>query len=180
MNQGTNQHRRIERVAQTEEPNPTESEIEIRPFRPGDETAFRRLNEEWIVRYFRIEPKDEKTFADPQGAILDHGGRIYFAVLGKECVGCCALLRRGENEFEVGKMAVSTDHQGQGIGRLLLLAVIDEARRAGATRLYLETNDVLTPAIRLYESEGFTRLDPVCIAASPYARSNVAMELNLV
>jgi hypothetical protein len=27
-------------------------------FQPGDAAAFRRLNEEWITRFFRIEPKE--------------------------------------------------------------------------------------------------------------------------
>jgi hypothetical protein len=32
------------------------SAIAIRPFRSGDEAAFRRLNEEWITHYFKLEP----------------------------------------------------------------------------------------------------------------------------
>jgi putative acetyltransferase len=57
---------------------PALAEIEIRQFQPGDAAAFRRLNEEWITRFFRIEPKEELILADPQGTILDLGGRIFF------------------------------------------------------------------------------------------------------
>lgn len=57
------------------------SELIIREFLPGDEDAFWKLNEEWITRYFRIEPKDERTLRNPQRTILDAGGKIYFAVL---------------------------------------------------------------------------------------------------
>jgi GNAT superfamily N-acetyltransferase len=32
-------------------------EITIRPFQPGDEDAFRTLNEQWIGKYFRVEEK---------------------------------------------------------------------------------------------------------------------------
>jgi GNAT superfamily N-acetyltransferase len=155
------------------------SQISIRQFQPGDEAAFRRLNEEWISRYFEIEPKDELSFADPQRTILDAGGKILFAISGGECVGCCALIRMDENEYEVAKMAVTPSHQGSGIGRLLLRAVIKAARSAGATRLYIETNHTLTPAIRLYESLGFKHLDPARITPSPYARADVFLELIL-
>ncbi len=158
---------------------PPEAEVTIREFQPGDESAFRRLNEEWILRYFAMEPKDEEALADPQGAILEPGGWIFFAVRDGEAVGCCALLAEGPGQFEVAKMAVSEAAQGAGIGRRILNAVIAKAREMGATRLFLETNSKLAPAIRLYESVGFRPIPPERLAPSPYARSNVAMELIL-
>jgi len=156
------------------------AEIGIRQFLPGDASAFRRLNEEWISRYFRIEPKEETILADPQRVILDSGGRIFFATTGERCVGCCALIRMGDKEFEVAKMAVEPSYQRTGIGRRLLFAAIDEARNAGAQRLYLETNHVLTPAIRLYESLGFKHIPEHRIIPSQYVRADVYMELILV
>ncbi|HEY3618956.1 MAG TPA: GNAT family N-acetyltransferase [Candidatus Sulfotelmatobacter sp.] len=162
-----------------EGPSPA-AEISIRQFQPGDAAAFRRLNEEWITRFFRIEPKEEAVLANPQANILDSGGRIFFATAGERCVGCCALIRISDREFEVAKMAVEPSYQGAGIGRKLLHAAIEEGRNAGAQRLYLETNHVLTPAIRLYESMGFKHLDADRIVPSAYARADVYMELILV
>ena len=159
---------------------PSPAEIGIRQFRVGDAAAFRRLNEEWIERFFRIEANDELVFADPEGTILGPGGRIFLATAGERCVGCCALIRKKDREFEVAKMAVEPSHQGAGIGRRLLQAAIEEGRSAGAERLYLETNHVLTPAIRLYESLGFKHIAANRVAASPYARADVHMELILV
>ena len=160
--------------------SPPVAEIGIRQFQPGDAAAFRRLNEEWITRFFRIEPKEAPILADPQATILDSGGRIFFATAGDRCVGCCALVRMRDKEFEVAKMAVEPQYQGAGIGRRLLQAVIEEGRSAGAQRLYLETNHVLKPAIRLYESVGFKHIDANRIVPSPYARADVYMELMLV
>ena len=157
--------------------SPAMKQVTIREFEPGDEAAFRQLNEEWITRYFRIEAKEELVLADPQRAILDSGGRIFFATAGERCIGCCGLIRLNEKEFEVAKMAVEPSYQRAGIGRRLLQAVIDEARSAGAQRLYLETNHALTPAIRLYESLGFKHIDPDRIIPSAYARADVYMEL---
>ena len=154
-------------------------DVIIREFQPGDEAAFRRLNEEWIVRYFELEPKDVASLSDPRRTILDPGGKILIACSRREIVGCCALVVRGEREFEVAKMAVTESAQGAGVGRRLLEAVIAAARELGTRRLYLETNRKLDTAIRLYERLGFRHVPPERLVPSPYARSNVAMELFL-
>lgn len=156
---------------------PAPREIAIREFEPGDEPGFRQLNEEWITRYFRIEAKDLEALLDPQANILVPGGRIFFATIDGECVGCCALVRTGDGEFEVAKMAVTPACQGAGIGRKLLQTTVDAARSMGTRRLYLETNHVLTPAIGLYESIGFRHMPPGHV--SPYARADVFMEMIL-
>ena len=154
----------------------SEIELTIREFRPGDQAAFRGLNEEWIIRYFALESKDEASLADPAGTILDRGGRIFLAARDSQPVGCCALLAMAPGEFEVAKMAVTESSQGAGIGRRLLEKAITEARASGARRLYLETNRKLVAAIRLYESLGFRHLPAERVIASCYARANVYME----
>jgi len=151
----------------------------IREFEPGDGACFRKLNEEWITQYFSMEAKDEEALADPQSSILAPGGRIFVAAIEGQCIGCCALLRLCADEFEVAKMAVAPAWQGSGIGRKLLLAVVEAARSAGARRLYLETNHILTPAIRLYHSIGFKPFPGNPIVPSPYVRSDVYLEMIL-
>lgn len=155
--------------------------MRVREFVAGDEAAFRRLNEEWITRYFKLEPKDEVAFANPRETILEKGGRIYFAVRaggdGEEVLGCCALVAMGPGEFEVSKMAVAGSAQGQGVGRFQLEAVIAEARRLGVKRLYLDTSKKLASAIHLYESTGFTHVPEERLVPSPYARADVFMEM---
>ena len=153
--------------------------VNIRSFRPEDAAAFRKLNEEWIQRYFAMEPKDEASLADPHRNILARGGRIFLAVREGRPVGCCCLLALAPGEYEVAKMAVTEAEQRGGIGRQLLEHTIAHARASGAHRLYLETNSKLVPAIRLYESLGFRHLPPERVVPSPYARSNVSMELYL-
>jgi len=46
-------------------------------------------------------------------------------------VGCASLKVYSRELAELGALAVSASHQGQGIGRALTLALIEEARRAG-------------------------------------------------
>jgi len=160
--------------------NNLQTELTIRDFEPGDQADFRRLNEEWILRHFVMEAKDEEALDDPEGTILAPGGRIFLAIQEGRAVGCCALLATARaGEFEVAKMAVTESARRNGIGRRLLEKAIAEARAAGAAHLYLETNRALLPAIRLYESIGFRHLPPERVTPSRFARANVHMEMML-
>ena len=153
--------------------------LTFRPFQPGDEIAFRELNEAWIVQYFAIEPKDIEVLGDPVEHILKPGGEIVMAILDNQTIGCCALLRMTDGGFEIGKMAIAEQYRGHGIGKKLLAYVIGHARKIGAKRLYLETSTKLPNAIHLYESQGFTHLSPERVRRSPYARSDLYMEMFL-
>ena len=147
--------------------------MEIVEFRPEHAEAFRALNEAWIARHFALEAKDREVLEDPQGKILDTGGRIFMAVDGGEEVGCVALLAMPDGGYEVAKMTVVESQRGSGLGKQLMQACIDEGVRLGAPRLYLETNSSLGPAIGLYRAMGFKDLEPV---ESEYARADVFME----
>lgn len=155
------------------------SEVVTRPFQPGDEIAFRSLNEAWIAKYFVVEEADRKVLNDPVHNILRLGGHIFMGVIAEAAVGCCALLPMEPDGFELAKMAVSEHLRGKGIGRKLIEYAITEARRLGASRLYLETNRKLANAIHLYESVGFQHVSPDQVIPSPYARANVFMELKI-
>ena len=153
----------------------------IREFRPDDGPAFRRLNEAWIQQFFELEDNDRLTLGNPQETIIDTGGEVLIAEAAGsgEAVGCCALVAHGENEFELVKMAVATDWQGRGVGRLLLEAAIEKARARGARRIYLESNTKLLPALHLYESFGFRALPAPAAPPTKYKRVDVWMELLL-
>lgn len=155
------------------------SNIRIRPFQPGDEKAFRQLNEEWIAKHFSIEEADKLALGDPVGKILKPGGHIFIAVADGEPVGCCALAAMEPGVFELAKMAVTERCQGHGIGRKVLEYTVAQAKALGARRLCLDTNSKLVNAIHLYESVGFRHLPPERMKASSYARSDVQMEMFL-
>ena len=147
--------------------------MEIVEFEPKWAEAFRALNEAWISRYFTLEPKDRETLNDPQGKIIDKGGRVFMALKEGEPVGCAALLKMDDGGYEVAKMTVSETLRGSGLGRLLMQRCIDAGAEMGATRLYLETNSSLGPALGLYRAMGFKDLAP---AETPYVRADVFME----
>lgn len=147
--------------------------MEIVEFAPEHAEAFRVLNEIWISKHFTLEPKDRETLNDPQGKIIDKGGRVFMAIEAGEPVGCVALIRMADGGYEVAKMTVSERMRGSGLGRKLMERCIEAGRQDGAPRLYLETNSSLAPALALYRATGFVDLPP---RDTPYARADVFME----
>ncbi|MCR5874339.1 GNAT family N-acetyltransferase [Phenylobacterium sp. J426] len=147
--------------------------MEIVEFQPQHAEAFRTLNEAWISKHFTLEPKDREVLEDPQGKIIATGGRIFMALQDGEPVGCVALLAMADGGFEVAKMTVTEAARGTGLGRRLMERCIEAGRESGATRLYLETNSSLAPALALYRAMGFQALEPT---HTDYARCDVWME----
>lgn len=136
--------------------------------------AFRELNEEWLRRYFEIEPIDVRVLADPERYILKSGGQILLALDGAgRPIGTCALKPDGDDALELTKMAVTQRAQGHGVGRQLLSAAIDAFRDSQASRLFLESHSTLQAALHLYEQAGF-RHQPRP-APSEYLRADVYM-----
>lgn len=82
--------------------------------------------------------------------------------LGEEIVGCGALKRLDDERGEIKSMRVADPFLGRGIGRAILEHLITEARKRGMRSVWLETGSTAAfiPALRLYESAGFTRCGP--------------------
>lgn len=153
-------------------------EIQIVAFEEKYAEAFKALNEEWIATYFELEEADRKALNNPHSYILDKGGKIFVALYQDQPVGVCALIKMDDPEYdyELAKMAVSPTVQGKNIGWLLSQVVVNAAKELGASKLYLESNTALKPAINLYQKIGFKK---IVGRATPYARCNIQMELTL-
>lgn len=147
----------------------------VRAFEPGDEVAFREINLEWIERYFAVEAKDREVLGDPQTHILGPGGAILIAMDGDVPVGVVSLMVMENGTVELAKMGVRPQAQGKGAGRMLMAAAVETARAMGMKRVYIETNSVLRPALKLYRDAGFKPLKEP--KPSPYARADVQLEL---
>ncbi|MER6556947.1 GNAT family N-acetyltransferase [Streptomyces sp. NPDC001027] len=57
---------------------------------------------------------------------------------------------------QIQGLAVLDEARGQGVGRALVRAAVEETRRQGARRITLRVLGHNAPARRLYEAEGFT------------------------
>lgn len=148
-------------------------------YRPDHASDWRSLNEGWIVEAgFVIETKDHKVLGDPEGEVLAKGGHIFIIESdASRAAGCCSLMPMEDGGFELAKMAIAPEARGAGLSHLLMQACIEKARSLGASRIYLETNSALAPALRLYEAHGFEYLPK---RDTPYARADVFMEMRLL
>ena len=139
---------------------------------------FYDLNIEWLKTYFYVEPFDEEVLSKPNQYIIGKGGHIFFALLKDVVVGTVALMPTSNpNVFELTKMAVSPEHRGFKIGQQLMQYCIDFAKK-NDNNLMLYSNTILKNAIYIYRKYGFVEI-PV-EPNSPYNRSNIKMELNLL
>lgn len=73
-------------------------------------------------------------------------------------VGCGGFKPLDSQVAEVKRMYVDPEARGTGVGRLVLDALEQEARRSGYRALWLETHKRLEPAIRLYRSAGYSTI----------------------
>jgi GNAT superfamily N-acetyltransferase len=151
--------------------------VSILPFEEKFALPFERLNIEWLEAYFYVEDYDRKVLSQPRRFILDPGGYIFMALVGDDPVGTVALIKRGEGDYELSKMGVTPKYQGLRIGQKLMYYAINFAGEQNFRRLFLDSNTILEPAIRLYRKVGFREI-PVP-EDSPYERCNIRMELKI-
>ncbi len=123
-------------------------------WRAVDEVARERR---WLggVRGFPLE-----TTRAWVRSLIERGMPQVAAVDGEEVVGWCDIdARMGEGFRHVGRlgMGVRARWRGQGVGRRLMEAALNGARKVGLERVELEVYASNTPAIHLYEKAGFAR-----------------------
>jgi GNAT superfamily N-acetyltransferase len=148
-------------------------DINIIPFTAKNKAFVKDLNYEWLQKYFAVEPHDELQLQNPQEEIIDKGGLIFYAEYAGEIVGTSSLLKISDKEYELGKMAVTKNAQGKGIGIALMEFCINKAKELGADKIILYSNTKLTAAIALYEKYGFTEIP---MNAAQYKRANIKMQ----
>ncbi|HMV43639.1 MAG TPA: GNAT family N-acetyltransferase [Leptospiraceae bacterium] len=151
-------------------------DIEIIEYNPSYKEFIKSLNYEWLEKYFRVEEGDILSLSNPQEYIIDKGGMIYFAKLNGMIVGTVSLLKKSDSIYELGKMAVTQNAQGFGIGRMLLEYCLDIAKKKNIKTLVLYSNTSLKAAIHLYEEYGFTEVE---LEKGLYERANIKMKKEL-
>ncbi len=131
---------------------------EIRRALPEDTKSCARVVFGALLEY-GIEPEPEGADRDVF-AIGRRGGRFVdlVAVAGEagEVVGV-GCLEPWDMGGWISKLFLASRARGLGLGRGLLDALIQEARRGGMTHLGLRTRTVFREAVALYEAVGFTR-----------------------
>ena len=139
-------------------PEPHQSPY-IRIALPDDEEELSLLDRRTWSPLHAVTPRPQppySPFFDERHAPGDH----LVAELDRRIVGYVRLgfptpLASNAHVRQIQGLDVSDEARGHGVGRALIRAVVEEARRRGARRLTLRVLGHNTPARKLYESEGF-------------------------
>lgn len=87
---------------------------------------------------------------------------VWSAWRSGEIAGIGALARLGAEDGELKSMRAVEAQLGTGVGRAILRHILEQARREGLRRVWLETGSdpAFLPARTLYVSEGFVECEP--------------------
>ena len=81
-----------------------------------------------------------------------------------EIGGCGALHVIWEDLAEIRTLAVAAEHQGRGVGNLIVAALLETARELGVNRVF-----VLTFAVAFFQRHGFTEIVGQATSPEVYA-----------
>jgi DNA-binding MarR family transcriptional regulator/GNAT superfamily N-acetyltransferase len=93
------------------------------------------------------------------GELTEPAGVLLVARLRDEPVGCGALKFHGAKPAEIKRMWVAPTARGLGVGRRILGALEEHARRHEVRVVHLETNKSLREAMSLYRSAGYVEVE---------------------
>ncbi len=101
-----------------------------------------------------------RDLEDPAAVYTPPGGCILLATEGIQSVGCVALQRVDRAVGEMKRLYVRLRFRRNGIGRMLALAIIEQARVLGYQKMQLDTVAAMSEAPSLYRSLGFQSIEP--------------------
>ncbi|MGA3190370.1 MAG: GNAT family N-acetyltransferase [Bryobacteraceae bacterium] len=108
----------------------------------------------------------EQELAELPGDYAPPRGRLLVA----EGAGCVALRSIDDEICEMKRLYVRPEQRGSGLGRRLVLAIMEEARSIGYRRIRLDTMPKMDGAQKLYASLGFRDIAAYRYNPEPGAR----------
>jgi GNAT superfamily N-acetyltransferase len=121
---------------------------------------LRYADDAWFVERVFGHQSLATELADLSVAYAAPNGQTLLAIQGGEVCGGGAYRRLPDGTCEMKRLFVHDRFKGQGIGRRLCAALIEAARADGFELMRLDTGNLLTEAIRMYESFGFVAAPP--------------------
>jgi len=159
-------------------------DMTIRPIEMRDQAPLARLIRAVFEEYGA--PLVHTVYDDPRTwhicETMQREDATYWVVEedGEVMGGCGFFPTEGlpEGYAEVVKFYLSPRVRGKGYGSRLFRLVIDEARKAGYTYLYIESFPEFADAVKMYARHGFTDL-PHRLGNSGHTATSIHMELAL-
>jgi ribosomal protein S18 acetylase RimI-like enzyme len=136
-----------------------EAQVPIRLASVADAPAFGRLLHAFNAEF--DEPTPDADVLAERAAPLIESGEVVVLFAGEAPDGFAELrfrpsLYTGALAAYLEELYVVPERRGEGLGRALLEAAMDEARARGAAHIDLGTSEDDVAARGLYESAGFT------------------------
>jgi GNAT superfamily N-acetyltransferase len=140
----------------------------IRPATQADLDEIRAMLREYAA-WLQVDlcfQNFEQELAVLPGDYAEPRGRLLIA----EGAGCIALRPIDEETCEMKRLYVRPEHRGSGLGKRLVLAIIEEAREIGYRRMRLDTMPKMDSAQKLYAARGFQEIVAYRYNPEPGAR----------
>src|SRR5690606_27498862 len=97
----------------------------------------------------------ESELRELPGSYSPPRGRLLLGVRGGTGIGCVALRPLDGGRCEIKRLFVRPSFRGSGVGRVLVSAVLSEARAVGYAEVVLDTLPHMEEAQQLYRKFGF-------------------------
>lgn len=126
-------------------------------YKPGFKKVFQNLVSPWLLEVVNgeLEEEDKFTLNSPDKAYLETGGFLFFAKYKDEIVGCVALKRLNDDEFEFTRLYVKNNYRNMGIATKLIERCISRCKENEAKLLWLQTTNHTQQVYKLYYKFGF-------------------------
>lgn len=131
--------------------------------RPGDPArvltfhreGYRDFDERFVGDKHEAMLAGVAIMLETDGAESHPDTRLWFAERDGRALGCIGLVRRGRRG-QLRWLVLLPEARGQGVGKRLIAAVLDQTRKWALEEVFLLTVSDLEPALSLYARTGFT------------------------
>ena len=144
-------------------------EILVKPWKEAKTDAF-LVRQEVFIQEQGVPAELELDEYDPLAA---HA----LAYLDGRCIGTGRLIDLGDDQAQIGRMAVLAQFRGSGTGKQILEKLIQLASSQGAKLIVLHSQ---VAAIPFYEKQGFHAKGPVYDEAGITHRNMILLLPNLI
>lgn len=94
--------------------------------------------------------------------IMNKPGAVFLKYLDEQgIIEGCVLLHKKQDKLYLGMFSVSPSAQGKGIGKKILAAADDHARKQGCSLIYMTVITVREELIAWYERNGYKRTNKI-------------------
>jgi len=93
-----------------------------------------------------------EKYKEPDGAFI-------VAKFNDSIIGCVGIWKIEEKICEMKRLYVDDNYKGNGIGKILVKKIIEEAKNKNYNKMRLDTINTMETALRIYCNNGFYKIN---------------------